>query len=149
VSTSTIDHFPESTSILHSLREFFRILIPGGILLLTMDNLMNPFVALRQLITFPVLQRLGIVPYYIGKTFGPGQLKTALKDCGFTFDNITAFMHCPRVPVVILCRALIKYGSVAMQRRFLHLLLILERFSFYPICLASGHYLAVSAMKPV
>ena len=53
VSNSTLDHFPERKQILGSLCEFFRILRPGGILLLTLDNLMNPVVAVRQLITFP------------------------------------------------------------------------------------------------
>ena len=148
VSNSTVDHFPESTCILDSLREFFRILRPGGILLLTMDNLMNPFVAVRQLITFPVLHRLGIVPYYFGRTFGPRQLKTALKDCGFTFGRIMAFMHSPRIPAVALSRVLARYGSANMQKRFLRLLLFPERIAFHPICLVTGHFLAVRAVKP-
>jgi SAM-dependent methyltransferase len=149
VSNSTLDHFPSRRFILSGLHEFFRILQPGGILLLTMDNLLNPFVVIRQWISFPVLRRLGIVPYYFGKTFGPARLKAALRDCGFTFSKITPFMHCPRLPAVALSRMLTKYGTATMQQRFLRLILLLEKISFYPICLASGHYLAVRAMKPV
>ncbi|HEX3136351.1 MAG TPA: class I SAM-dependent methyltransferase, partial [Casimicrobiaceae bacterium] len=42
VSNSTLDHFETHDEILASLRDFHRILRPGGRLLLTMDNLANP-----------------------------------------------------------------------------------------------------------
>lgn len=148
VSNSTLDHFPERKNILGGLCEFFRILRPGGILLLTLDNLLNPSVAIRQWITFPVLHRLGIVPYYFGGTFGPVKLKAALRASGFLFGRINSFMHCPRLPAVVLSRVLTKHGSAAMQYRFLRVLMLLEISVFYPICMVSGHFLVVKAVKP-
>jgi ubiquinone/menaquinone biosynthesis C-methylase UbiE len=59
VSNSTLDHFKSHDQILESLHELRRTLLPGGQLLLTMDNLANPAVWLRNSLPFRWLNRLG------------------------------------------------------------------------------------------
>ena len=82
VSNSTLDHFETRDEILTSLRGFHRILRPGGRLLLTMDNLANPAVALRNALPYALLRRSKLVAYPIGATAGPGRLRRMLKDAG-------------------------------------------------------------------
>ena len=71
VSLSTLDHFRAETDVVVSLHELRRTLRPQGLLLLTMDNAVNPLVALRNALPFAWLNRLGLVPYYVGATCGP------------------------------------------------------------------------------
>lgn len=46
VSNSTLDHFESRVEIITSLYEIHRVLLPSGQLILTMDNLANPIIAL-------------------------------------------------------------------------------------------------------
>src|SRR5574341_1753589 len=64
VSNSTLDHFESSDEIISSLQELHRVLRTGGQLLLTLDNLANPLISLRNVLPFGLLNRLNIVPYY-------------------------------------------------------------------------------------
>ncbi len=47
-SNSTLDHFDSRDDIREALRELARVLHPEGELLLTLDNLANPVVRLRN-----------------------------------------------------------------------------------------------------
>ena len=48
VSNSTLDHFDDAAQIEVALGELARVLRPGGILLLTLDNPLNPIVAVTK-----------------------------------------------------------------------------------------------------
>jgi SAM-dependent methyltransferase len=53
ISNSTLDHFQELSDMAASLKEFSRIVRPGGgHLVLTIDNLANPVIALRNICRF-------------------------------------------------------------------------------------------------
>ncbi|MER3446060.1 MAG: hypothetical protein C4291_04135, partial [Candidatus Dadabacteria bacterium] len=65
ISNSTLDHFELSDEVVASLKELYRVLRVGGQLLLTLDNLSNPIIALRSVLPFRLLSRLNIVPYYV------------------------------------------------------------------------------------
>src|SRR5262249_58211203 len=43
ISPSTLDHFPDSSDLGRSLQELARILVPGGRLIITLDNRQNIF----------------------------------------------------------------------------------------------------------
>ena len=62
VSNSTLDHFDTRDQIVESLRGLHRALRSGGRLLLTMDNLANPAVALRNALPARLLHRFKLVP---------------------------------------------------------------------------------------
>jgi ubiquinone/menaquinone biosynthesis C-methylase UbiE len=147
VSNSTLDHFTSPNEIVASLCELYRVLRPGGQLLLTLDNLANPVIALRNVLPFRLLHRLGIVPYYIGATYTPHRLRHMLQRVGFDVLDVDAVMHCPRTLVVTMARALEGHLKLKTQKRFLRGLMAFERLSRWPTRFLTGYFIAVRATK--
>jgi len=147
ISISTLDHFPSRDDIMTGLPELYRVLKPSGRLIITLDNPVNPFIALRRIIPFGVLNRLGIVPYYVGATLNPRQLKKNLEKTGFTVTRTEAIMHCPRVFAVALSRLFERHASPAVRRRFLGVLTSFERLSALPTRYITGHFVAADAVR--
>jgi len=135
VSTSTLDHFHSRADIETALRELHRVLAPGGLAVLTLDNPWNPLVALRNALPFRPLARTGLVPYYVGATLGPRGLRAALENVGFAVEERGAVMHAPR----LAARAL---------RPPLRLLLAAERLERWPTRFLSGQFVAARARRP-
>jgi SAM-dependent methyltransferase len=148
VSTSTLDHFHSHAEVIASLREFHRVLRPAGQLLLTLDNPANPIIRLRNALPFRWLHRLGLVPYYVGVTYGPRRLRCVLRQVGFEVREVGAVMHCPRVFAVAVARLLERHTGQASHRRFLHFLLAFEQLAHWPTRFLTGHFVAVRALKP-
>ena len=148
VSTSTLDHFARGRDIVSSLREMHRVLKPGGHLILTLDNPLNPLIALRNILPFRMLNRLGLVPYYVGATCGPRALRRIMREVGFDLREMTAVMHCPRVIAVPLASLLSRHTSVHTQRRALRSWMALEGLAKWPTRFLTGHFVAVRALKP-
>lgn len=148
ISNSTLDHFKSQDEILISLRELYRVLRPGGQLILTLDNLSNPIILLRNGFPFRWLYRMKIIPYYVGVTLGPYRLKYFLREAGFKVLKVDAIMHCPRVFAVAITHCLEKYASPKTQRAFLRFLMIFEYFSRLPTRFFTGHFIAIKATKP-
>ena len=148
VSNSTLDHFDAREEILTALRGFHRILRPGGRLLLTMDNLANPAVALRNALPFRLLHRLKLVAYPIGATGGPRRLRRMLKDAGFDVLETVALLHCPRVLSVALARRCDRSGTPEAKARFLHSAWRWERLARWPTRYLTGYFVGINARKP-
>jgi len=147
ISNSTLDHFKSHDEILISLRELYRVLRPGGQLILTLDNLANPIVLLRNGLPFRLLYRMKIIPYYVGVTLGPYRLQHFLKEAGFKVLEVEAIMHCPRVFAVAIARLLERHASPKTQEAFLRFLMAFENFSRLPTRFFTGHFIAVKATK--
>ncbi len=147
VSNSTLDHFQSLDDLLVSLKELFRVLRPGGQIILTLDNLSNPIILLRHWLPIRLLKRLKIVPYYVGVTLKPHQLEHFLKENGFTVLEVDAIMHCPRVLAVMLARWMEKHTPPRAQRFFLRLLMAFEGLSRLPTRFRTGYFVAVKAGK--
>jgi SAM-dependent methyltransferase len=147
VSISTLDHFGSMADILASLCELHRVLRPGGQLLLTLDNLANPLVALRNALPFGLLNALGIVPYRVGTTCGPRRLRRAVRESGFEVLDVAAVLHCPRVLAVAGAALFNRFASSRAQREYVHWLLPFERLGNLPSRFLTGYYTAVVARK--
>jgi SAM-dependent methyltransferase len=147
VSNSTLDHFKSLDDLIISLRELYRVLQPGGQMILTLDNLANPIILLRNGLPFRLLDRLKIVPYYVGVTLGPYCLQHLLKKVGFKILEVDTIMHCPRVFAVAIARCLEKHASPKTQKAFLRFLMAFERLSRLPTRFLTGHFIAIKAMR--
>jgi len=147
VSNSTLDHFESSEDIIVSLHELHRVLRSGGHLLLTLDNLGNPVIALRNILPFRVLNRPGLVPYYVGATFGRCRLCRTLEQVGFEVTEVRAVMHCLRVFAVGTASILEKCAGPETQGRFLRVLMAFECLSRASTRFLTGHFVAVKALK--
>ena len=144
LSNSTLDHFGSKAEIMRSLEEIWRVLAPGGELILTLDNLTNPIIRLRHKLPFRLLERLSIVPYYVGETFRVDEAKSVLASLGFEIVDVTTFMHFPRFFSILISARLEK-----SRRRdgWLRMLNAFERLGRWPTRFWTGHYFAIRARK--
>jgi SAM-dependent methyltransferase len=148
VSLSTLDHFNSRDEIRTSLLEIHRVLKPGGRLVITLDNPLNPLLFIRALLPFAPLKALGILPYRPGKSLFPGQFSALVQASGFRILERRAISHAPRVLAVKLldrARRLNRPGSARGIRR---LCLDAERLGRLPTRYLTGYFTAVNAVKP-
>ena len=148
VSNSTLDHFEERADIARGLGELHRVLRPGGRMLLSLDNLGNPLVALRQALPLDLLRRLGLVPYPVGATLTPAALLQAARDAGFEVLDERTLMHAPRVLAVWGCALSERLGGERLQSRILRALRRAESLSRRRSRYRTGYYTAVLAVRP-
>ena len=147
VSNSTLDHFQTLDEIIVSLRELHRVLRKDGQLIVTLDNLANPIIAVRNHLPFKLLNRLGIVPYFVGATCGPWRLQKLLREVGFEVRDVTAVLHCPRMIAVLVAKLLCSRAEPHAQQHFLRWLQTFEGLSRWPTRYLTGCYIAVRAEK--
>jgi SAM-dependent methyltransferase len=147
VSNSTLDHFESGKEIEQSLKEIQRVLRSGGELIVSFDNLQNPLIRLRNSLPFKFLNRLNILPYFVGITVGRRGLIAALESAGFEVLETRAVMHCPRVAAVFLAGLIQRRGSLKWQRRFLAAVMKFERLSGWYSCYYTGHFVAARAVR--
>lgn len=147
-SLSTLDHFTSVGEIELSLGEIRRVLPSGGRLILTLDNLLNPFVALRQALPDRLLRDLGLVPYFCGVTVGPGRLRRMIEEAGFSVRERAFTTHCPRAVAVSVSKLIEwRFGGVEGRaaRRLLSVLAGCEVLRRLPTAPITGHFSAFCA----
>lgn len=148
ISTSTLDHFERHEDIAASLAELSRVLAPGGRLIVTFDNPVNPVVALRNALPFRLMNALGVVPYFVGATLGPRRGRRALEDAGFRVADVRAIVHCPRAPAIAAASMLDRAPRLGLGPRFLRLLQQCELAGNWPTRFLTGYFVAFVADKP-
>ena len=148
VSNSTLDHFPSPDEIAASLREINRVLRLGGVLLVTLDNGLNPVVAARNAMPSRWRDATGLVPYDVGATCRrPRDLRELLEGSGFAVNELGAVLHCPRVVGVLVGDIVDRRGGEQARRRYARTLVGFERLSRLPTRYITGHFVAALASK--
>ncbi|CAD7846401.1 MAG: hypothetical protein [Olavius algarvensis Delta 4 endosymbiont] len=146
-SNSTLDHFGSVAQIVRSIDECYRILKPGGHFILTLDNPFNPVIALRQMLPYWLLVKLGITTFYYGKTLAPGRLRQLLVAAGFTVRHMEAILHCPRILAILASRIIDNRAPDNGKERFLSVLNRFEKLGRLPTRFISGYFIAVCCRK--
>jgi len=148
VSLSTLDHFVEEGDIATSLSELYRVLVPGGVLIITLDNLANPLVALRNALPYRLTHGAGLVPYPVGKTKRASDAVRVVRSAGFDLVDCTTVMHAPRVLAIPLMNAL-GLRVPRLQRLASRLAMSFEVMERSPTRWFTGHFVAIKAVKPL
>jgi len=147
ISNSTLDHFKTARDISVAVDELYRVLRPGGQMVLTLDNLRNPMIALRHILPFRLLNSMGVVPYFVGTTFGPRGLLKMVRQARFQVIDTASLLHCPRVVAVAIAGVLQRHAKRPAQQRFLRRLMAFEKLSCLPTHSFTGHFVAVKVVK--
>lgn len=147
ISISTLDHFATSGDIGAALVEIHRVLKPGGTLVLTLDNLANPVVALRNALPYSLTHAAGLVPYPVGKTHGPSGAKSLVERAGLTVVECTAVMHAPRVLAVPFARLIDKWAGRRLRGIVSRSLMGFEALRPLPSAFITGHFVAIRALR--
>ena len=148
VSISTLDHFESVGDLEGALGCLCRVMQPAGCLLLTLDNLDNPLVRLRNALPWRLLNRFRLVPYPVGATVGAAELRRLLGRAGFEVREMTTLLHVPRAPAVALAAALDGAGASRLARLFRRTCLSFEALGKLPTARWTANYIAVAAVKP-
>lgn len=147
ISDSTLDHLPSEADIIAALRELRRVLRVGGTLILSMDNKSNltypPYVFIR------LWMRLGLAPYFIGKTLSPAKLRHALEEIGFRVEESMAIFHYPHPDGLVrwLEYTLRKLSKGKLNNAISKGLAWLDRLEGKRSQYLTGRYIAVKAVK--
>jgi SAM-dependent methyltransferase len=92
VSTSTLDHFERPEELRAALAEVVRVVRPGGMLIVTLDNPWNPLYALLRWVS-----RLRWAPFYLGNTLSMPALQRELGRLGLQVRDSATLIHNPRI----------------------------------------------------
>jgi hypothetical protein len=114
---------------------------------LTLDNPLNPIVWLRNHLPFQWLNRLGLVPYFVGATYSVKECREQLEQIGLKVTDVTAIAHVPRAPAILFnwfgerwkWKSLNDVATRVMER-----FEILQR---WPSRYFTGYYIAFRAVK--
>lgn len=147
VSNSTLDHLPSVDDIATSLAEIRRVLRPGGTLLVTLDNPVNPVVAIRNAVPSRLRAASHLVPFAVGATCGPRRLRALLEQVGFVVDRTGAVSHAPRTLVVLLGHLLDRYGGATAKDRYVRFWNGFERLERLPTRYLTGYFVAALAHR--
>ena len=147
LSTSTLDHFLKKEDILKSLLEISRVLKPRGVLIITLDNISNPIIKLRSVLSYTFLKSTKIVSYFVGKSLSMKELIKMLESCGFRVCESVYIDHNPRYFSVRIGSFLQRSGFKKLERVFQETLWRFEGLRNTPLRSLTGYFIAVKALK--
>jgi len=97
LSTSTLDHFASKAEFAQAFQGLCELLKPGGRLIITLDNPLNPWYPLLRLAS-----RGGLTPFRFGYTKTAGAVMRDLGRNGFEILDHDWLIHNPRILSTIL-----------------------------------------------
>jgi SAM-dependent methyltransferase len=144
LSNSTLDHFATRGELRAALKELVRILRPGGVLIVTLDNPENPMYALLRWVT-----GRNWTPFVLGETASIRQLNTWLAECGVEITANEWLIHNPRListGLFMILRKLFGRFADPPVRTLLWMFALAARL---PTRRFSACFVAACARKPV
>ncbi len=147
ISDSTLDHFPSEDDIVTAIKELGRVLQTGGTLILTIDNKSN--LTYPPFIFFRLWMKLGLAPYFIGRTLSRAKLKQALNESGLDVAESTAIFHYPHPDGLIrwLERSIRRLGRGKFDNAIRKGFTLIDRLEGKKIKYLTGRYIALKAVK--
>lgn len=144
VSTSTLDHFDELADLRRSLRELARVVCPGGVLLVILDNPYNPLYHPLRWVT-----RRGWAPFQLGQTLTRRELAAELEAAGLEIRSRDYLIHNPRLLstalYMVIRRLLGRYADGPIRL----LLACFNALGHLPTRGLTACFSAVAAAKPL
>lgn len=141
ISPSTLDHFRDPSDLGRSLREFTRVLEPDGRLIITLDNRQNVFDPVLRL-----ANRLGFVPYYLGRSYSVKELRRELEAAGLSVLDTSAIVHHPRLTAVAAVSVARQLPGSLPRRMVQSALLATQRLQDTRLQYLSGCFVAALAV---
>lgn len=143
LSNSTLDHFDTEQEIEQSVCELARVLKPGGILLITLDNPSNPlFFLLRAAVPWSGLR------FRLGKTLSQRQLLRLLDRAGLELQSTDWLIHNPRFLSTLLFLLLRRLLGDRADPPIRWLLAAFSKLDSWPTRPLTGVFIAACARKP-
>ena len=146
-SNSTLDHFETREELERALAELHRVLAPGGLLMLTLDNPANPLIGLRNWLPRGLTEALGITEFYVGATLSLASARPLVERLGFEIVAAGHHMHGVRYFTLPLARLADRIGWQPLRRFVAWHLRSLEWFEALPTSRWTGHFIFIDARK--
>jgi SAM-dependent methyltransferase len=143
VSNSTLDHFDTREEFQAALSELARVLRPGGVLVITIDNAYNPLYQLLRL-----LSRVGVGPFPLGYTTSLRGLIQSLEKRGLEVAGKSRLIHNPRLISTLLFLGLRRTLGKRADTPIRWLLRLFSRLDALPTRTLTACFVAACARKP-
>jgi SAM-dependent methyltransferase len=143
ISTSTLDHFSGRAAFLTALAELARVLRPGGLLIITLDNPLNP-------LYHPLkwASRLKSSPFPLGYTPAPATLRADLATAGLAVEDEDWILHNPRGLSTALFLAIRKTMGERADSWIARLLSVFASLGNLPTRRFTACFYGVAARRP-
>ncbi len=141
LSNSTLDHFGDRKDIGTSIGELVRVLRPGGLLLITLDNPENPLYFLFR----AAAQRFS---YTLGYTASRKELTRMMKGAGLEILTTDWLIHNPRFLSTLLFLAVSRLGGRYGDRVIAALLRAFASLGRLPTRAFTAAFVAACGRKP-
>jgi SAM-dependent methyltransferase len=143
-SNSTLDHFEVASDLETSIRELVRVLHPGGVIIVTLDNPRNPMYRLLKWVT----RRREWAPITLGHTVSRWQLADLMRGAGLEIVGSRVLIHNPRLVSTAIFIALRRALGGRADGPIRFLLAAFERLGRLPTRERTACFVAVCGRKP-
>jgi SAM-dependent methyltransferase len=140
ISLSTLDHFDHAQDIAFALEEIYRVLLPGGGLWLTLDNPVNPEVALRAHLPAWMVSIFRSDRFSIGKTLNADEAEAVIRRTGFEIHQRQYLIHAFRYLNIRIARVLRRLGLRSAELALVSRIRSAERRGNTSLSPLTGHY---------